>query len=177
MLFLSGNRTTGSTGASKPSSSSGSGSRGGKQDPTELAKEWKRNLQKEMRKIDREIVSIKREEERAVKECKKLAKANHLSSVKVLAKEIALTRKSVERMHTTKAMLNSVSMNLQASAGEHSIRKFIVVDFSCRFSLSPCTLSFCFVLIFRPILVVHTAMVKVNGCIAKSADIMHTMNQ
>eukprot|EP01031_Cornospumella_fuschlensis_P043931 gene43931-53711_t len=134
MLFLasSSRSSAASSSASKPSSS-----RGGSQDPQELAKEWKRNLQKEMRKIDRDIAGIKREEDRAVKECKRLAKANQLSSARILAKQIAATRKTVERMHTTKAQLNSVSMNLQASA----------------------------------------SMMKVQGCISKSADIMHSMNQ
>ncbi|RYH27247.1 hypothetical protein EON65_13660 [archaeon] len=113
MLFLasSSRSSAASSSASKPSSS-----RGGSHDPQELAKEWKRNLQKEMRKIDRDIAGIKREEDRAVKECKRLAKANQLSSARILAKQIAATRKTVDRMHTTKAQLNSVSMNLQASA-------------------------------------------------------------
>eukprot|EP00981_Chlorochromonas_danica_P003312 scaffold644_cov168-Ochromonas_danica.AAC.4 len=115
MLFLSNNSRSSGGGSSGGSSTSRSSGKGGG-DPTELAKEWKRNLQKEMRKIDRDISNIKREEDRAVKECKKLAKANQLSSARILAKEIASTRRTIDRMHTTKAMLNSVSMGLQASA-------------------------------------------------------------
>jgi len=89
--------------------------RGKKVDPVDLAKEWKRKLAKEMRLIDREISNIKREEDRAMKECKALVKANRLSAAKILAKQVAQTRKAVERMYVTKAQLNSVSNNLQTS--------------------------------------------------------------
>lgn len=114
MLFLSGNRSSAAAPAARSSGSKG----GGKQDTAEIAKEWKRNLQKEMRKIDRDIANIKREEDRASKECKKLAKAGQLSAAKILAREIVSTRRTIDRMHTTKTMLNSVSMNLQATACE-----------------------------------------------------------
>lgn len=86
-----------------------------KQDPVDLAKEWKRNLQKESRKIDRDILGIKRQEDRAMKECRALVKANRLSAAKILAKEVANTRKTVERMYTAKAQLNSVATHLQTS--------------------------------------------------------------
>lgn len=95
MLFLAGSRSSGSgSGASSSRSSGGSKSKG---DPAELAKEWKRNLQKEMRKIEKDIAQIKREEDKAVKECKKLAKANQMSSAKILARQIAATRKTIDR--------------------------------------------------------------------------------
>ncbi len=86
-----------------------------KDDAMQLGKEWKRNLQKEARKIDRDILNIKRAEDKSVKECKALAKAGRTSAVKILAKEIINTRKSVERMYMAKAQLNSVAMNLQTS--------------------------------------------------------------
>jgi charged multivesicular body protein 3 len=120
MLFLANNG--GSSGAAS-GGSGGSSSGGGfsslfggkKVDPVDLAKEWKRKLAKEMRLIDREISNIKREEDRAMKECKALAKTNRLPAAKILAKQVAQTRKAVERMYVTKAQLNSVSNNLQTS--------------------------------------------------------------
>jgi hypothetical protein len=125
MLFLSssGGGSSGGGGGGGGGSSSGGSGGGGisswfggkKEDPVELAKEWKRKLQKEMRAIDREITNIKRQEDRAMKECKALAKANRLPAAKVLAKEIARTRKMVERMYTAKAQLSSVTNNLQVS--------------------------------------------------------------
>jgi hypothetical protein len=45
-----------------------------KVDPIEQAKEWKRNLAKEARKLDRDILALQRAEKRAMKECKVYAK-------------------------------------------------------------------------------------------------------
>lgn len=86
-----------------------------KVDPIDQAKEWKREIQKEARSIDKDITKLQREEEKAMKECKKLAKSGHVSSVKILAKQVVQTRKSIERMYLAKAQLNSVTMQLQTS--------------------------------------------------------------
>ena len=43
-------------------------------DPVEEAKEWKRNLAKESRKLDRDILHLERAEKKAMKECKIYAK-------------------------------------------------------------------------------------------------------
>jgi hypothetical protein len=50
-----------------------------KADPAEEAKQWKRNLSKEMRKLDRDIAEQERNEKKAAVEIKKLAKINQLS--------------------------------------------------------------------------------------------------
>ena len=86
-----------------------------KVDPAESAKEWKRNLQKESRNIERDIAKLQKEEQKAIKECKKLAKSGHTNAVKILARQVVQTRKSVERMHLARAQLNSVSMQLQTA--------------------------------------------------------------
>ena len=41
---------------------------------------------------------MRREEKKALTECKKLAKENRVSAAKILAKEVVNTRKAVERM-------------------------------------------------------------------------------
>jgi charged multivesicular body protein 3 len=87
-----------------------------KQDPAELAKEWRRNLQHEARSIDRDIVNLGRAEQKALVECKKLAKGGNVKAAKVLAKEVVNTRHAVARMHTAKAQMNSVAMMLQTAA-------------------------------------------------------------
>ena len=73
-------------------------------DPIDQAKEWKRNMQREARKLDRDIASIfsifrqlltfllvldlDRQETKAIRECKKLAEQHHDRAVKILAREI-----------------------------------------------------------------------------------------
>lgn len=98
-----------------------------KKDPSTLAKEWRRNLAKEARSIERDVSGItrvtvvydsplkrkylydvndylvqvenlRREEKKALNECKKLTKEGRVSAAKILAKEVVSTRKAVERM-------------------------------------------------------------------------------
>eukprot|EP01038_Epipyxis_sp_PR26KG_P012047 gene12047-16121_t len=130
MMFLA------THGKSAPSTTAG-GEKKSSSDPIELGKEWKRNLAKEVRNIDRDIAKIKREEDKAIKECKALAKKGRTDAVKILAKQIVETRKTVERMHTAKAQLNSVSNHLQTTM----------------------------------------SIMKMQGVITKSAEIMGTMNK
>ena len=66
----------------------GGGTKKSKNDPQELGKEWKRNLAKEVRKIERDIGNIKREEAKALQECKNLAKKGRVDAAKILAKEV-----------------------------------------------------------------------------------------
>lgn len=80
---------------------------------------------------------MKKEEQKSLKECKKLVKEGQPNSAKILAKEIVNVRRTVDRMYATKAQLNSVIMNLQTAA----------------------------------------SMMKMQGAISKSNDIMRTMNQ
>jgi hypothetical protein len=77
-----------------------------------------------------------REEAKAMKECKKLAKEGRLSACKILAKEVISTRQAVARMQIAKAQMNSVSMILQTSV----------------------------------------SMIKMQGCMQKSSEIMASMN-
>lgn len=107
-----------------------------KVDPIEEAKNWKRELTKESRKIERDIASIQREEQKALRECKKLVQSHHLDAAKILAKEVAQTRKAVERLYGARAQINSASMMLQNSIG----------------------------------------IIKMQGCVQKSAEVMHVMN-
>jgi hypothetical protein len=53
-------------------------------DPIEQAKEWKRNLAKESRRLDRDILAMQRAEKKAMKECKTYAKK--VSSERYLSK-------------------------------------------------------------------------------------------
>jgi hypothetical protein len=43
-------------------------------EPAELAKQWKRELAKEARKLERDMGHLKREEQKSMNECKKLCK-------------------------------------------------------------------------------------------------------
>lgn len=140
MLFLANNGGGGGGGGRSGGSSSGGGLLSSffapKPDPVELAKEWKRKLAKEARAMEREINNIKRQEDRAVKECKALAKAGRLPAAKILAKEIVNTRKTIERMYMAKAQLNSVSNTLQTSVCKWMPFDLIFLPLTVYFSMS-----------------------------------------
>lgn len=106
-------------------------------DPAEQTKNWKRELQRQARKLDRDIGNLERAEKTAVKEIKKVAKTGNTSAARILAREVVNTRKAIDRMYQGKAQINSVCFALQ-----HSL-----------------------------------AMLKVQGCISKSVEVMTAMNQ
>lgn len=84
-------------------------------DPQEQIKQWKRSISKQVRQIEREIRALEREEAKSAKECKALATKNQKAAAKVLAKEIVRARKAKEKMYTTRAMMNNMSMQLSAT--------------------------------------------------------------
>ena len=136
MMFLANNKSSANTSNSSGSTSSWWGN-DSKISPIDQAKKWKRELDKQVRSMDRDIQNIKRSEQKSIKECKALAKAGRTNAVKILAKEIANTRRTVSRMYQCKAQLNSVASSLQTSI----------------------------------------SMMKLQGCMIKSAEIMASMNK
>ena len=75
-------------------------------------REWNRNIKREMRRIDRDVDGMNRNEKSTAAEIKKLAAKKEINSVKILAKELVRLRKSRDRMILTKTQLNSVSNQL-----------------------------------------------------------------
>jgi len=108
-----------------------------KVDPLDQAKQWKRDIVRESRRLDRDILAIERAEKKALKECQKYAKKGEMKAAKTLAKEIVNTRKSREQIRMSQVQMNSVASTLQ-----HSI-----------------------------------SMIKMQGCISKSSEVMAAMNK
>jgi len=82
-------------------------------DPKEKAQEWCKKIRKEGYNLDRQINSIKREENKAIRSLKESAKRGDKESSTLLAKEIINSRKAVNKLHTAKANLNSVQLQLK----------------------------------------------------------------
>jgi len=82
------------------------------QSPKEQVREWSSKLRKQGFLLDRQIRGIQREEDKVKMELKKAAKRGDKDVCLVLAKEIVKSRKAVNRLHTSKAQLNSVSMHM-----------------------------------------------------------------
>lgn len=91
-----------------------------KKSPEEQAKEWKRELASEKRKIDTQIRRIRLEEAKVVKAAKQAAKQDPVA-LRMLAKQILHSRKAVNRLITAQTQMNSVSMQLQNQVSQMKV--------------------------------------------------------
>lgn len=89
-----------------------------KADPKEQVKEWSSKIRKERNGLDRQIRQIQRSEAQAIVSIKQAAKKNDPDSAKILAREVVNARKAVTRIHTAKANLSSVEMQMKAQASQ-----------------------------------------------------------
>ncbi|KAK4753768.1 hypothetical protein SAY87_001872 [Trapa incisa] len=86
-----------------------------KPNPQQQLRDWQRRLRQECRNIERQIRDIQREEKNVQKAIKEAAKRNDMGSAKALAKELVLSRRTVNRLYENKAQMNSISMHLGES--------------------------------------------------------------
>ncbi|KAJ3368132.1 Charged multivesicular body protein 3 [Allomyces arbusculus] len=84
----------------------------GIQSPEEQVKKWRQSIRAQERQMDRQIRTIQVEETKVKRSLQLAAKKGDKTVCKTLAKEIVRTRKVIQRLHTSKAQLNSVSMQL-----------------------------------------------------------------
>ena len=93
----------------------------GQTDPKEQMKEWKKKMRGELRGVDRQITKIGREEQKVKASIKAAAKRGDNSTCKLLAKEIVRSRKAVNRLHTSKAQMNSVMMQMDQQIAQQKM--------------------------------------------------------
>jgi charged multivesicular body protein 3 len=75
--------------------------------------EWCRKIRKESSQLDRQIRGIEREEEKVKRSLREAAKKGDKDVCLVLAKEVMRARKAIRKIHTSKAHLNSVQMQMK----------------------------------------------------------------
>jgi len=90
-------------------------------DPKEQVRKWKSEMRSEQRKVDRQIRGIQREEEKVKKSVKESAKRGDTGTAKMLAKEIVRSRKATTRLHTSKAQMNSVVMQMENQLAQQKV--------------------------------------------------------
>ena len=66
-----------------------------------------------MRELDRERSSLLNQEKKLVAEIKRLAGQNQLGAVKVMAKDLVRTRRSITKFYVLKSQLQAVSLRMQ----------------------------------------------------------------
>lgn len=75
--------------------------------------EWCSKLRKENYKLDRQIRQIQREEDKLKRSLKEAAAKNDKEICTILAKEIVRSRKAVNKIHASKATINSVQLQMK----------------------------------------------------------------
>ncbi|KAK0084610.1 hypothetical protein PV325_006718 [Microctonus aethiopoides] len=81
--------------------------------PKDQVQEWTHKLRKEGYQLDRQVRAIQREEDKVKKSLKDAAKKGDKDVCKILAKEIIRARKACNKIYTSKAHLNSVSLQMK----------------------------------------------------------------
>ncbi|KAF2355472.1 Snf7 family [Trinorchestia longiramus] len=81
--------------------------------PKEQVQEWCSKIRKEDHQLDRQIRNIQREEEKVKRSMKEAAKKGDVDVCKILAKEIIHSRRTIGRIYTSKAHLNSVQCQMK----------------------------------------------------------------
>nr|CAG4637386.1 EOG090X0EF4 [Ceriodaphnia reticulata]SVE73218.1 EOG090X0EF4 [Ceriodaphnia reticulata] len=81
--------------------------------PKDKVNEWCSKLRKEGSQLDRQIRSIQREEEKVKRSLKEAAKKGDKDVCLILAKEILHARKAISKIYTSKAHINSISMQMK----------------------------------------------------------------
>lgn len=82
-------------------------------DPKEQVNDWCRKIRREGNQLERQIRAIKAEEEKVKRSLKQAANKNDKETCTILAKEIVRARKATNRIHTSKAHLNSVQLQMK----------------------------------------------------------------
>lgn len=81
--------------------------------PEEQMKEYKRGLDKTVRDLDRERNKLLTQEKKLVAEMRKMAKADQIDSVRIMAKDLVRTRKYASKFYRMKTQVQAVSLRLQ----------------------------------------------------------------
>eukprot|EP00467_Chlorarachnion_reptans_P014246 CAMPEP_0114515642 /NCGR_PEP_ID=MMETSP0109-20121206/16859_1 /TAXON_ID=29199 /ORGANISM="Chlorarachnion reptans, Strain CCCM449" /LENGTH=206 /DNA_ID=CAMNT_0001695889 /DNA_START=263 /DNA_END=883 /DNA_ORIENTATION=- len=85
---------------------------GEKKSAKEIVREQKRLVNRSIRQLDREINGLKREEKKLITNIKKDAKANQMSSVKIMAKDLVRIRKQQTKFLNLTAQLRAISLQM-----------------------------------------------------------------
>eukprot|EP00802_Teleaulax_amphioxeia_P024596 Tamp_25315.p1 GENE.Tamp_25315~~Tamp_25315.p1 ORF type:complete len:295 (+),score=83.33 Tamp_25315:100-885(+) len=95
---------------------------GGKQKtPAELMKEYKRNIDRSVREIEREKTKLQQQEKKIIVEIKKMAKDGQMAVVKTMAKDLVRTRAQVTKFYQMKCQMQAVGLKLQTIKSTQSM--------------------------------------------------------
>eukprot|EP00877_Chromochloris_zofingiensis_P011991 jgi/Chrzof1/7045/Cz02g08210.t1 len=87
----------------------------------ETVRTSQREIKKGVRDVDREVIALKREEEKLIRDIKAAAKTNNTAAMRVLAKSLVRIRSQITKMQGSSAQLRGVSTNLTTTAATTTV--------------------------------------------------------
>ncbi|KAJ2399185.1 Vacuolar protein-sorting-associated protein 24 [Coemansia sp. RSA 2559] len=84
-----------------------------KPSPDKVVNKWCSEIRTQQRGLDRQLRGITMEEKKVEQSIKQLAKKGDIKSCKALARELVRSRRQKDRIATSNAQLNSISMELR----------------------------------------------------------------
>lgn len=92
-----------------------------KPDVKEQVREAKRDLRKGTRDIDREILALRREEEKLIREIKAAAKTGNQAATRVLAKSLVRLRGQIAKLQGSSAQLTGIGTSITTAAATTTV--------------------------------------------------------
>lgn len=81
--------------------------------PAEMMREYKRNVDRSVREIEREKTKLQQQEKKVIADIKKAAKDGQMGPVKIMAKDLVRTRNQITKFYQMKCQMQAVGLRLQ----------------------------------------------------------------
>lgn len=94
---------------------------GARKSPQEILRDNQRTLNRAIREMDRERLSLESQERNYLAMAKRAAKAGQISSVRLLTKDAIRVRSQINRFFELRTQLQAVSLRLQTLQSTQSI--------------------------------------------------------
>lgn len=107
---------------------------GKKLTPDKMMRKNQRALNKAMRDLDRERMKMEQQEKKIIVDIKKLAKDNQMDAVKIMAKDLVRTRKSVRKFMLMRANIQAVSLKIQTLKSQNTMSQAMKGESSSHFT-------------------------------------------
>jgi charged multivesicular body protein 3 len=96
--------------------------------PDERVREWRRQIKRESRQIDRQIEKIECEEGRLRASLIREARADRRESVAIMARELVRSKRAKGRLYVGKAQLNSIALQFDQLLAQAKLTKTMAVS-------------------------------------------------
>lgn len=87
----------------------------------EVLRKNKREINKAIRELDKERANLEKQEQKLIADIRKFAKEGHMSTVKIMAKDLVRTRTYITKFIELRTHLNAVGLKLQTVKSQEAM--------------------------------------------------------